>query len=428
MKALRQGRWAGNSAKGDPFVGERKRLGRGGKIAILVVILLLAGIGGVFAAVGPLQAASVPSEQASPLRSQPGVVLPVVKQATAATVPAHGAKEVNPAAPVTVAVTNGTLDNVSLRSSSGQDVEGTLSASRAGWTSSGQLAFNTAYTLSYTTIDAAARTETATSTFTTVSTKNEADAAMYPLDGMSVGVAQPIQLTFSEPVKNKKAVEKAIAITSTSGQAGAFHWFSDTMVRYRPETFWAANSTITVKMNLFGVDLGNGQIGNFSKTNTVRIGDKRTAVADAEAHTFTAYINDQPVHTWPATLGDTRFPSARGYLVLMEKQRKAHFVAASIGLKPGDPANYGELDVEYATRLTPSGEFIHQATDNALPYLGQVNLSHGCIGLGPDGASWVFDNMTTGDVVQVINTQGDYANFDDGFGDWNIPWAQYANS
>ncbi|WP_369046917.1 L,D-transpeptidase [Sinomonas sp. P10A9] len=408
-------------------MSERKKLGRGGKIAIVVAVLTVAGIGGTFAAVGPLETAPVGSEAASPVRSQPGTAFPVVKPATAATTPSAGAKEVNPAVPVKVTVTDGTIDNVSLRSSSGQDVEGAVSGSRTEWTSSGQLAFNSTYTLSYTTLDLAGRTSSATSTFATVTTKNEADAAMYPLDSMSVGVAQPIQLTFSEPVTNKKAVEKAITITSTSGQTGAFHWFSDTMVRYRPETFWAANSTITVKMDLFGVDLGNGQIGNFSKTNTVRIGDKRTAVADAQAHTFTAYVNDKPVQTWPATMGDTRFPSARGYLVLMEKQRKAHFVAASIGLKPGDPANYGELDVEYATRLTPSGEFIHQATDNALPYLGQINLSHGCIGLGPDGAAWVFNNMTAGDVVQVINTDGDYANFDDGFGDWNIPWAQYAN-
>jgi lipoprotein-anchoring transpeptidase ErfK/SrfK len=126
-------------------------------------------------------------------------------------------------------------------------------------------------------------------------------------------------------------------------------------------------------------------------------------------------------------MGDTRFPSARGFLVFMEKHRVEHMDASTIGLKPGDPAYYGQLDVNYATRLTPSGEFIHQATDSAMPFVGKANLSHGCIGLGPDGAKWVFDNMTTGDVVQVVNTEGEYANFDDGFGDWNIPWAQYAN-
>ncbi|WP_138443351.1 Ig-like domain-containing protein [Sinomonas susongensis] len=404
----------------------RKRWPAGKTIVIAAVVLALALGGGAFAALWP-HATSIGSEAGTAVRSQPGAVFPVVQPATAVTAPVADATEVNPAAPVTVTAKNGTLDNVSLRSSTGDDVEGTLGSGRTVWTSTGQLTFNRTYTLSYTTLDAAGRTTTATSTFKTVSTANEADAAMYPLDGMSVGVAQPIQLTFSEPVKNKKAVEKAITITSTSGQTGAFHWFSDTVVRYRPEQFWAAHSTISVKMDLFGVDLGNGQIGNFSKTDTVHIGDKRTAVADAQAHTFTGYVNDQPVQTWPATLGDTRFPSAKGFLVLMEKQRKAHFVAASIGLKPGDPANYGELDVEYATRLTPSGEFIHQATDTALPYLGVANVSHGCIGLGPDGASWVFNNMTTGDVVQVVNTAGDFANFNDGFGDWNIPWSQYAN-
>ena len=46
---------------------------------------------------------------------------------------------------------------------------------------------------------------------------------------------------------------------------------------------------------MFGVDLGNGQIGNFNKTVTVHIGDKKVAVADAAAHTFTVSVNDSPV-------------------------------------------------------------------------------------------------------------------------------------
>jgi hypothetical protein len=30
-------------------------------------------------------------------------------------------------------------------------------------------------------------------------------------------------------------------------------------------------------------------------------------------------------------------------------------------------------------------------------------------------------------VVQIINTEGDYAANDDGYGDWNIPWGEYDN-
>lgn len=398
------------------------------KVAWIVVVCLIAALSGTFAAVAPHAAsAAIESEGSSGERSEAAAVLPVVKPATVVASPASGAKQVNPAAPVTISVKDGTLDRVSLTSAQGKTVDGALTPDGLSWTASTPLEFNSSYTFNYTVADAAGRATSKTGSFTTVSTQNEADAAMYPLDGAKVGVAQPLQLTFSEPVVNKAAVEKAIKVTSTSGQVGAFHWFSDTMVRYRPENFWAANSTVTVDLKLFGVDFGNGQIGNFNKTNTFKIGDKKVAVADAVAHTFTVSINDQQVGQWPDTMGDTRFPSARGYLVLMEKYRVEHMDASTIGLKPGDPAYYGQLDVNYATRLTPSGEFIHQATDSALPYIGVTNLSHGCIGLGPDGAKWVFDNMTTGDVVQVVNTQGDYANYDDGFGDWNIPWAQYAN-
>jgi lipoprotein-anchoring transpeptidase ErfK/SrfK len=399
----------------------------GRKIAVLGAVCALAAGGGVFAATGPLAHASFASEAASPERSTPGLAFPVVAPVKLDVSPANAATQVNPAAPVTLKVANGKIERVALTSGSGDAVKGSLGAGGSSWTASEPLKFNTRYTYTFTVLDGAGRKSNTTQSFTTVSTANEADAAIYPLDGMKVGVAQPLQITFSEPVLNRDAVEKAIKVTSTSGQAGDFHWFSNTMVRYRPEVFWAANSTITMDLKLFGVELGNGQVGNFNKVVTVHIGDKKMAVADATAHTFTASVNDQQVGKWPATMGDTRFPSARGFLVFMEKYRVEHMDASTIGLKPGDPAYYGQLDVNYATRLTPSGEFIHQATETAMPYLGKANLSHGCIGLGPEAAKWVFDNMTTGDVVQVVNTEGDFAAFDDGFGDWNIPWAQYAN-
>lgn len=399
----------------------------GRKAAVLAAVCALAAGGGVFAAAGPLAHASFASEAGSPERSTQGLAFPVVPPLQLAVAPADAAVQVNPAAPVTLKVGNGRIERAALTSETGQSVDGKLSADGSSWAATGPLEFNTRYSYSYSVVDGAGRSTENTRSFTTVTTANEADAAIYPLDGMKVGVAQPLQLTFSEPVLNRAAVEKAIKISSTSGQVGDFHWFSNTMVRYRPQNFWAANSTITMDIKLFGVNLGKGQVGNFNKLVTVHIGDKKVAVADAKAHTFTASINDRQVGRWPATMGDTRFPSARGYLVLMEKYRVEHMDARTIGLKPGDPAYYGQLDVNYATRLTPSGEFIHQATASAMPYIGKVNLSHGCVGLGPAGAKWVFDNMTTGDVVQVVNTDGDYAAYDDGFGDWNIPWAKYAN-
>jgi lipoprotein-anchoring transpeptidase ErfK/SrfK len=405
-----------------------RRPGTAKKILLVAMVCVLAAAGGAFAAVAPgLANASLESESGSAIRSAPGVASPVIAPVKQDVEPADGAKQINPAAPVSVKVGNGRIESVTLTSTSGDPVQGTFADDGSSWTAAEPLKFNTEYSYTYVVTDGAGRETSTTRSFSTVSSTHEADAAIYPLDGMNVGVGQPLQVIFSEPVVNRAEVEKAIKITSSAGQTGAFHWFSDTMVRYRPEAFWAANSTVTMDMQLFGVDLGHGQIANFNKKVKVNFGDKRVAVADATAHTFTLSVNDQVVKTLPVSMGDERFPSARGYAVLMEKNRYDHFRAASIGLKPGDPAYYGEVDVEYSIRLTLSGAYIHQALESAFPYIGNTNVSHGCIGFAPDGAAWVFDNMTTGDVVQIINTEGDYAAREDGYGDWNIPWAEYDN-
>ena len=398
------------------------------KVLVVAVVCLLAAVGGVFAAVAPgLAGGTLESEARAAVRTSPGIAAPVVAPVKLDAAPANGAKQVNPASPVSLKATNGTIERVTLTSTSGETVEGSIDAAGTGWKASGPLEFNTDYSYTYVVKDSVGRETSTTQSFSTVSSTHEADAAIYPLDGMKVGVGQPLQIIFSEPVTNRDAVEKAISITSSAGQVGAFHWHSDKMVRYRAENFWAANSTITMDMQLFGVDLGNGQIANFNKKVNISIGDKKVAVADAAAHTFTLSINDQPVKTLPVSMGDQRFPSARGYGVLMEKKRYDHFRASSIGLKPDDPAYYGDVDVEYTIRLTLSGAYIHQALESAFPFIGNTNVSHGCIGFAPDGAAWVFDNMGTGDVVQIVNTEGDYAAHDDGYGDWNIPWSEYAN-
>ncbi|HEX7201396.1 MAG TPA: Ig-like domain-containing protein [Arthrobacter sp.] len=411
----------------EPEVPSR-RPGRMKKVLVVAAVCLLAAVGGVFAAVAPdIARGAIESEASSAVRTSPGIAAPVVAPVTLDAAPADGAKQVNPAAPVSLKVANGTIERVTLTSTGGETVEGSIDSQGTGWTAAGPLKFNTDYSYTYVVKDGAGRESSTTQSFSTVSSSHEADAAIYPLDGMKVGVGQPLQVIFSEPVVNREAVEKAISITSSAGQTGAFHWHSDTMVRYRPENFWAANSTIAMDMKLFGVDLGNGQIANFNKKVNISIGDKKVAVADSAAHTFTLSVNDQVVKTLPVSMGDKRFPSARGYGVLMEKKRYDHFRASSIGLKPDDPAYYGDVDVEYTIRLTLSGAYIHQALESAYPFIGNANVSHGCIGFAPDGAAWVFDNMGTGDVVQIVNTEGDYAAHDDGFGDWNIPWSEYDN-
>ncbi|MFJ6003450.1 Ig-like domain-containing protein [Arthrobacter sp. NPDC092385] len=342
--------------------------------------------------------------------------------------PTDKALAVNPATVAAVTVEGATLDAVELAPrDGGTPIAGTVSADGASWTATERLAFDTDYVFSYTVIDAGGRPQRETTSFTTVQPANEADASMFPLDRSTVGTGQPLEFSFSEPVTKRDAVEKAITVTSTSGQPGAFYWLSDTKVRYRPETFWAPNSTITVELNLFGVDFGSGMIGNADKTLTVKTHNTRLAVVDNDTKTMNVYLDGKLDRTFPITLGTEEWPSTEGYMVVMEHYETTRFTAESIGLKPGDPAYYPPTVVNHASRLSNGGAFVHEALPAAQVALGSFNVSHGCIGMSPEGAEYFYNTFGPGDVVQILNTDYGPMYVWDGFGDWNVPWDEWVN-
>jgi lipoprotein-anchoring transpeptidase ErfK/SrfK len=308
----------------------------------------------------------------------------------------------------------------------GPSVPGSTSADGSSWTAEEPLMFDTKYRYSFTILDKAGRETIKTQTFATVAKANEADAAVYPLDGTMVGAGQPIEIVFSEPVLNKEAVEKAATVSASSGQAVAWRWYSDRRVRIRPESFWASNSRITLELKLFGVDFGNRMVGNSDVRVSFTVGPQRLAVVDDVTKTMHVYFDGQLVRTAPVTLGGADWLSPTGYAVIMEQERNSKFNAGSIGLKPGDTGYYPPLTVDYANRLTTSGVYVHQALESAWGAVGRYNVSHGCVGLLPADAAWFFNNMKTGDVVQTLNTGAAAVEPLEGFGDWNIPWTQYA--
>ena len=392
-------------------------------VAVAGVLVVGGGIGAAYAG-GLLGGADSESPSAPSASASPSVsAAPVSITAT----PADGAVEVNPAVMPTVTATNATIKSVSLApATGGDDVPGVFSGDKATWTADAPLSFNTSYAMKVVLTDQAGKETTKSQSFDTVKPANEANAFMYPQNEAVVGVGQPIEINFSEPVTNKDAVEQAIKITSTSGQTGAFYWITDNKVRYRPEAFWAPNSAITVDMQLFGVDFGNGMIGNFNETRTFNTHNTRLAVVDNITKTMQVFIDGQLVRTFPVTLGEPTWPSPSGYQVVVSQHEKLPFRAESIGLKPGDPDYYEPFDASWASRLTNSGVFVHQALDGAVGALGRINVSHGCVGMSAEGAKYFFDTFEPGDVVQVLNTEAGPVPVDDGFSDWNIPWDQYA--
>ena len=90
--------------------------------------------------------------------------------------------------------------------------------------------------------------------------------------------------------------------------------------------------------------------------------------------------------------------------------------AASIDVDEGDPEYY-RLDVEYAMRVTWSGEYLH-AAPWSVSSQGDENVSHGCTGMSDEAASWFYNNSKIGDVVNYVNGNRSMEPWN-GYTDWN---------
>ncbi|CAL8896940.1 hypothetical protein KVA01_04680 [Kocuria varians] len=338
--------------------------------------------------------------------------------------PAADTTMVDPTAAVVVATDAGKLTDVTVTAStSGEKARGALKEDGTEWRSEGALAFDETYTVAWTARNGD-RESTGQSVFSTVDAAHEADVSMNVRDGETYGVWQVVELNFSEPVTNKDAIEKAVTVEGAH-KDGAFRWYSDQKLRFRPRDPWTPKSTVKVSANILGKDLGNGMIGNGNKTVTFTTGPEQRAYVDNNTKTLVAYVDGKESGTWPVTLGDAEWPSTTGKKVILEQAASYKFNAGSLHLKPGDSHYYPPFDASNVSRLTWSGEFVHQALPSAYSVLGVANVSHGCVGMPPEGASYIYNTFRPGDMVEVVNTNYPQADPDDGLGDWNIPFEHY---
>ena len=78
-------------------------------------------------------------------------------------------------------------------------------------------------------------------TFTTVVPTALVTASVWPSDGLSVGVGQPIVFTFNHYVDTaaaRAAVLSHISVSMSRPVPGGWYWFSDDELHFRPESFW----------------------------------------------------------------------------------------------------------------------------------------------------------------------------------------------
>jgi lipoprotein-anchoring transpeptidase ErfK/SrfK len=335
------------------------------------------------------------------------------------------AADVNPAAPVHVHTDGGRLTSVRMTNPAGAAVTGTTAADGATWTTSEPLAYGRTYTVVADALSTQGAPTHLQSTVSTLAPKQTDSAAVDP-GSTNVGVGQPLAVTFSHAVSDKDAATKALSVTSTPPQPGAWHWISSTQVDYRPQAYWKQGTSVTLDGKLLGANLGDGAYGAKDVHETFHVHDAWVAKADGGAEQMQIFDNGALVKTMKISLGSPQFPTHTGTHVISDKQPSVVMDSATYGVMPGQPGYYKET-VLLDERISNDGEFVHSAPWS-VGQQGSDNVSHGCVNLSPADAQWFYDHFGVGDVVEVANSGGPALPVWDRWGDWALPWSQWQAS
>ncbi|GAA2514260.1 L,D-transpeptidase [Streptomyces longisporus] len=322
----------------------------------------------------------------------------------------------------------GHLTDVTATDAAGRFVAGELSADGTHWHSTSPLAANAHYTVRVSTEDEDGAPGRKVLTFdtSTPTTKKRLNVKFGP-DSGEYGVGQPVTAQLDQPVRDRAQraiVERALRVDSVPAVQGAWHWVDDKELHYRPKDYWPAHATVQVHSNLDGIKVGDRLWGARSKPLKLTIGDSLVAVTDAAAHSMTVYKNGEDIREVPVTTGKPGFETRNGVKVVLGKQSFVRMRSATVGIAEGSADSY-DLPVYWATRLTWSGEYVH-AAPWSVGSQGYANVSHGCTGMSTANAEWFFNTVHEGDVVKVINSNGETMEpFGNGFGDWNLAWKEW---
>jgi lipoprotein-anchoring transpeptidase ErfK/SrfK len=250
-------------------------------------------------------------------------------------------------------------------------------------------------------------------------------------DTATYGVGMPVIVFFNHTIKSAKAFQDATKVTA-DGKALAGAWFFETSSYYkgypieahwrvapRPGAamFWPAHSQIHVDIPVKGLSGGGNFVFDDSLTLDFFIGASHIGTVDdsGSPHTLTITNDGKFWAKFPVSLGATDTPTRSGIKVIMEKGRSICMHG------PG----YSECGVKYTQRLTYDGEYLHSAPWNIGHIDSGIDSSNGCTNMLPTDAQKAYGFLEVGDVVEYPNANGGRMQLGQGYGDWNVPWAQW---
>jgi lipoprotein-anchoring transpeptidase ErfK/SrfK len=347
-------------------------------------------------------------------------------KATLSTNVTEGASDVKVSTPVKVKVSDGTLDDVEFKVRRHKSpIDGSFNADRTVWTAGELLEPGTDYVVKAKASNADGKMSRQRTTFATqnLTLDEQTYPSLTPLEDETVGVGMPVIVTFDIPVHRRAAFEKRMTVTSNPPMVGSWSWLNDQEVHWRPKTYWKSGTKVQVDVDVNGVNAGDGVYGQMSRTVDFKVGRSVILKPDLKTDEMKVMVDGKLARTIPITGGKPGWETRSGTKLIIEKFEVKRMDAATVGIQPGDPEYYDIPDVEYAQRVTYSGEFLHAAPWSVYAQ-GSYNVSHGCVGMSTENGAWLYSITHRGDPVEVTGTSRGLEQ-GNGWTDWDISFKQY---
>lgn len=299
----------------------------------------------------------------------------------------------------------------------GDRVSGTLNAAGTAWHSNWALNVSQRYTVVATARTPSGKTVMRRASFRTFTPSKTVNVEIFEGYHQTYGVGMPIILYLNQPVTDRAAFERALAVRTSRRVTGAWYW--DTRCRlaaeclyFRPRRYWRPHTTVSFTGHLDGVQVAPGVYADHTLTQTFTIGSPLLVVASTATHHMNVYRNGKLFAHWPISTGRPGDNTPNGTYLTIEKGNPVDMIG------PGY-----NIEVPWSVRFTFSGDYLHDAYWS-VGEQGFTNVSHGCVNMPPADAEIYYKMAVPGDPVKIVGSPR-AGTWDDGWTVWFDSWKQW---
>jgi lipoprotein-anchoring transpeptidase ErfK/SrfK len=223
-----------------------------------------------------------------------------------------------------------------------------------------------------------------------------------------LGLAMPVEFSFSEPLANRETAGQNMTVKTENGQdvPGKWKWYNKHRLHFVPEPRWPALSKIVVNVtNPTGLRSIRGGTMETAMTSSFTTGPDKRIEVNLAAQRATAIENGEVVKTFRISSGKAGTPTATGNFYIY-----ARFPVKTMKsrAKPGQKGHYVQENVPYAQYFYDTYAFHGAWWHNGF---GSPR-SHGCVNMSTrkhnrrwpnaaEDAGWLYHWANLGVPVSV---------------------------